>query len=177
MIQRKQTLFLMLAACLFAACFLFPIASFQAVAPMGNKVMGDLNLVAKDVPEMMSQILNGEDVTMGQKGFINIWPLMVLTLLVVAISLISIFLYKNRVRQMRVVAVAFLLGVVDVFLIFIWAVDAYIGKVTVPMACAEVDVHYGFSTWFAIAGVVLLFLAQRSIKKDEEKVRAADRLR
>lgn len=167
----------MLAACLFAACFLFPIASFQAVAPMGNKVTGELNLVAKDVPEMMSQILNGEDVTMGQKGFINIWPLMVLDILVVALSLVCIFLYKNRVRQMRFVAVAFLLGVIEVFLIFIWAVDSYIGKVTVPMACNEIDVHYGLSTWLAIAGVVLLFLAQRSIKKDEEKVRAADRLR
>ncbi len=167
----------MLAACLFAACFLFPIASFQAMAPMGNKVTGDLNLVAKDVPEMMSQILNGEAVTMGQKGFINIWPLTVLTILTVAVTLVCIFLYKNRVRQMRFVAVAFLLGVIDVFLIFIWAVDSYIGKVTVPMACTDIDVHYGLSTWFAIAGVVLLFLAQRFIKKDEEKVRAADRLR
>lgn len=177
MIQRKQSLFLMLAACLFAACFLFPIASFDAVAPMGNKVTGDLNLVAKDVPEMMSQILNGEDVTMGQKGFINIWPLTVLTILTAALALVCIFLYKNRVRQMRLVAVAFLLGVIDVFLIFIWAVDAYIGKVTTPMACTEINVHYGLSVWMAIAGVVLLFLAQRSIKKDEEKVRAADRLR
>ena len=87
------------------------------------------------------------------------------------------FLFKKRVTQMRVVAIAFLLGVVDIFLIFIWAVDSYISKVTVPMACTDIDVHYGIGTWCPIVAVILMFLAQRAIKKDEEKVRAADRLR
>jgi C4-dicarboxylate transporter len=45
------------------------------------------------------------------------------------------------------------------------------------MACTEVHVTYGVATWAIIAAVVLMFLAQRFIKKDEEKVRAADRLR
>ena len=62
MIQRKQTLFLLLAAVLMAVCFMFPVASFKAVAPLGVPVSGSLTLVAKDVPETMSQILNGEPV-------------------------------------------------------------------------------------------------------------------
>ena len=45
------------------------------------------------------------------------------------------------------------------------------------MACTDVQVTYGVSTWAMIAAAVLRLLAQRSIKKDEEKVRAADRLR
>ena len=177
MIQRKQSLFLLLAVCAMAMCFMFPIASFNAKAPLGVPVSGELNLIAKENPSLMNDILNGEAVTMGQKGYIKVWPLIVLTLASALIALVSLFMYKNRVRQMRMVAVAFLLGVVDIFLIFIWAVDAYIGKVTVPMACTDIDVHYGMGTWCLIVAVVLMFLAQRAIKKDEEKVRAADRLR
>lgn len=177
MIQRKQTVFLLLAALLLVMCFMFPIASFRGSAPLGVPVTGDLNLVAKDVPETMSQILNGEPVVMGQRGFVNVWPLMVITIVVAAIALVSIFLYKNRVVQMRVVAVGFLLSVLNVFLVFIWAVDAFVDKASAAMACTEVKVTYGVSTWAMIAAAVLMLLAQRSIKKDEEKVRAADRLR
>ena len=177
MIQRKQTIFLLLAALLMAMCFMFPIASFKAVAPLGVPVTGDLTLVAKDVPETMSQILNGQPVVLGQRGFVKTWPLVVITIVVAAIALVSIFLFKNRILQMRVVAVGFLLSVLDVFLVFIWAVDSFVDKATTAMACTEVNVSYGVATWAMIAAAVLMLLAQRSIKKDEAKVRAADRLR
>ena len=170
-------MYLLVAALLMAICFMFPIASFKAVAPLGVPVTGDLTLVAKNVPETMSQILNGEPVVMGQRGFVKTWPLVVITVAVIAIAVVSIFLYKKRVLQMRVVAVGFLLSVLNVFLVFIWAVDSFVDKATAAMACTEVQVTYGVSTWAMIAAAVLLLLAQRSIKKDEEKVRAADRLR
>ena len=114
---------------------------------------------------------------MSQKGFIKVWPLTVLSILTATIAMVTVFLYKNRVLQMRVLAVGFLLGVVEIFLIFFWAVDSYVDKVTVPMACEDIDLSYGIGTWSLIVAVVLMFLAQRAIKKDEEKVRAADRLR
>jgi hypothetical protein len=160
-----------------AMSFMFPLATFTAKAPLGVPVSGELNLIAKENPSLMNDILNGEAVTMGQKEYIKVWPLTVLTILSTVVALVAMFLFKNRVTQMRVVAVAFLLGVVDIFLIFIWAVDAYISKVTVPMACTDINVHYGIGTWCPIVAVVLMFLAQRAIKKDEEKVRAADRIR
>lgn len=184
MIQRKQSLFLFLAVCAMAMCFMFPIASFEAVSSQRSvetgepiPVSGELNLVAKPVPEMMTQILNSQPVSMSQSNYVNVWPLMVLTLLVAVISAVSLFLYKNRVRQMRVVACGFLLGVVQLFLIFIWAVDAFVEPAVASMDCTDVAVHYGIGTWATVAAIVLLFLAQRSIKKDEAKVRAADRLR
>lgn len=177
MIQRKQTIFLFLAVCALAMCFIFPIASFEGKAPLGVPVTGELNMIPKDVPETMSQILNGEPVEIGQRGFVKTWPLIALTIVSALIALVSIFLFKNRVLQMRVVAVGFLLGVVDLFLIFIWAVDAFVNQATRAMSCTDVHVTYGVSTWAIIAAVVLMFLAQRYIKKDEEKVRAADRLR
>lgn len=184
MIQRKQSLFLFLAVCAMAMCFMFPIASFEALSSQRTPdtgdpipVSGELNLLAKPVPEMMAQILNSQPVTLSQSNYVNVWPLLVLTLLVAAIALVGIFLYKNRMRQMKVVAFGFLLGVVQLFLIFIWAVDAFVEPAAASMNCTDVVVHYGIGTWTSVAAIVLLFLAQRSIKKDEEKVRAADRLR
>lgn len=177
MIQRKQTIFLLIAIAALAMCFMYPVATFTAKGSLGQTVDGALNLIPKDNPNLMAEILSGEPVTMGQKGFVKVWPLTVLTLLSATIALVALFLYKKRVLQMRVVAVAFLLGVIDIFLIFIWAVDRYVENASSSMGCTDVNVHYALGTWLPIAAVVFLFLAQRSIKKDEEKVRAADRLR
>ena len=71
MIQRKQTLFLLLAVCALAMSFMFPIASFTAKAPLGIPVSGELNLIAKENPSLMNDILNGNAVTMGQKDYIK----------------------------------------------------------------------------------------------------------
>lgn len=177
MIQRKQSIFLLLAAIALVFCFAFPMATFTAKAPLGVPVSGALNLIPKDNPELRNEILSGQPVTMGQKGFIKTWPLMTLTLVAIAIALVSIFLYKNRPTQAKVVAVGFLLTVVDIFLIFIWAVDKYVKVVTTPMACTDIQTRYAASAFLPIVAAVFFFLAQRSIKADEEKVRSADRLR
>lgn len=168
---------MLLAAIALVFCFAFPIATFTAKSSLGVSVDGALNLIPKDNPELMNEILNGQPVTMGQKGFIKTWSLMVLTLVAIAIALVSIFLYKKRLTQMKVVAVGFLLTVVDIFLIFIWAVDKYVKAVTTPMDCTEIQTHYAVGAFLPIVAAVLFFLAQRSIKADEEKVRSADRLR
>lgn len=159
---------------------MFPTATFTAVDSRGVEVNGELNLIPKGERETqtLAQIETGQSVMMGQRGYVKTWPLVVFTLLAAVIALVSIFLYGNRVRQMRVVAVGFLFGVVEVFLIFIWAIDAYVaGATEPPLQCTDVDVTYGVGTWCPIAAIVLMFLAQRAIKKDEAKVRAADRLR
>lgn len=180
MIQRIQSIYLLLAFLALAACFMFPTATFTAVGSDGIEVNGELNLIPKESQEThtLAQIASGQPETRGQRGYVKTWPLVVFTLLAAVIALVSIFLYGNRVRQMRIVAVGFLLGVVEVFLIFIWAIDAYVNSATAPpLQCTDVDVTYGVGTWCPIAAVVLMFLAQRAIKKDEAKVKAADRLR
>ena len=180
MIQRIQSIYLLLAFLAMAACFMFPTATFTAVGAHGEEVSGELNLIPKADREAQyyAQIEAGQpEVAMGQRGYVKTWPLVVLTLLTAAVTLVSIFLFGNRVRQMRIVAVGFLLGVVDVFLIFIWAIDTYVTNASAPLQCEDPQVAYGVGTWCPIVAIVLMFLAQRAIKKDEVKVRAADRLR
>ena len=112
-----------------------------------------------------------------QRGFIKTWPLVLSLFLCMAIAATSIMLYRNRVLQMRVVACALLVGAVYLFLIFIWAVDAYAKAFTIPYGADAPVVTYSIGTWAPVVALVLLFLAQRAIRRDEEKVRAADRLR
>jgi len=181
MIQRIQSFWLVLAACCMALCFMMPVAEYHAAAATGQQYEAELNLLPKDNPEMMNQMLNGEPVvTFSQKvlGF-SAWPLIVVAALTCVIAVVSIFMYKNRVRQMRVVSVGFLFNVVYVFLVFFWAVDAYRKAAAQAMA---VPVESLDVTWFAgayvpLASLLFFILARTAIRRDEAKVRAADRLR
>ena len=178
MIQRIQSVWLLLAACCMAVCFLFPVAQYHMTLPAtGQKVDAELNLVARDNPEMWDQLQNmAPEVTYSQKasGF-HSWPLAAMAALTAAVALAAIFAYRNRPAQMRVVAVAFLLNVVYVFLLFFWAVDAY-GK-AVHMSGSDMQVVWHVGAYAPIVSLVLFILAHRGIKRDEARVRAADRLR
>lgn len=180
MIQRIQSFWLVLAACCMALCFLTPIAEYSfETATNRQTVEGELNLIAKDNAEMMNQMLNGDPVVVYSQavsGF-KTWPLVLLTIAVGAIALASIFLFKNRVTQMRVVAVGFLLNVIYVFLLFFWAVDAYADTMVQAMDGGEVQVRWLAGAYAPIVAIVFFILAHRGIKKDEAKVRAADRIR
>lgn len=163
-----------------ALCFMTPVAQYNMeIESMGQTVQAELNLFAKDAPDMMEQMfVPGATVEYSQKmsGF-QTWPLAVLAIVVGVVALLSVFLYKNRVAQMRVVAVGFLLNVVYVFLVFFWAVDAYAKTVEQAMNAADPQVTWYVGAYAPIVSLVFLVLAHRGIKRDEMKVRAADRLR
>ena len=180
MLQRIQTLWLVLAAFCMAMCFVFPTAEYHLTDPTLNQVTeAQLNLIAKSNPEMLNQILNGEpQVEFSQKGSgFNTWPLIALALATIAIAVLCIFLFKNRVRQARIVMVGFMLNLVYAFLVFFWAVDKYADTVMNYMHLNNISVSWFIGAYAPIASLLFLFLAQRAIRKDEAKVRAADRLR
>lgn len=180
MIQRIQSFWLVLAACCMALCFMFPVAKYHFTVPQTQQqVMAELNLIPHDAPDMYDQILQqAEVVEYSQKmsGF-HTWWIIAMVAVVGVIALVSIFLYGNRVRQLRVVAVGFLVNVVYVFLLFFWVVDAYGKTVQQAMATGEANITWFVGAYAPIVSLVFFILAHRGIKKDEEKVRAADRLR
>ena len=159
-----------------ALLFMFPIATYQGESTFGTCVSADLRLIPQSHPETLSQLAVGGDVIVDQSGLVAIWPLSVLAAVVLAVAVVSIFLFKNRVLQMRVVAVGFLLNVVYVFLVFFWAVDSFDEAVRNLLKCS-LEMSYSVATWTPCVSIVMLLLAQRAIKRDEAKVRAADRLR
>ena len=163
--------------------FQFPIATYTASTPNGDisAALQLTNTKSIQTDDMMDYHFVGDD-TVKMPGK---WLLAILATVVGVIALASIFLYKNRILQMRVVAFAFLFNVVLIFLIFFWAINGIDGnggylKVLQESTLMGSSITTGMltpGTVTPIVTVILLFLAQRAIKKDEMKVRAADRLR
>lgn len=185
MIQRIQSFYLVLAVCAIALCFMFPVAIFDATGDEGMPhIVSHLYLIPRDNTaegDVLRQVEMGESmVTIPQRGIAATWPLTVAAALSGVLALVSIFLFKNRMRQVRVVAFAFLLNLVYLFILFIGTVDSFTSQVSqmgVLLQITKGSTTYSVATWAALASLLFLFLAQRAIKRDEAKVRAADRLR
>jgi len=143
MIQRIQSIFLALSAACFGSLFGFPFASSSAT---NNGVFSD-------------QLYNLHDHTI----------FLVLTGLGVALSLAAIFLFKNRVLQIRLVIfsiIAYVSLIASAILIFM--------NLQLPESL-EVSDQAGI--YLPFVGLVFSALAIRSINKDEKLVQSMDRLR
>ena len=188
MIQRIQSFFLVLVVVGIVLMFQFPIATYTLPGFDKNEpIQSELGLTAKksiyhnDSHRIEDIVYLGQDIAHLKGG----WTLTLTAVLIGVIALVSIFLFKNRILQMRVVACGALINVIYLFLLFFWAINGiggnggYLGVLQ--------DLHFtteaiAVNMWTPgsitpIVTLILLYLAQRSIKKDELKVRAADRLR
>jgi peptidoglycan/LPS O-acetylase OafA/YrhL len=88
-------------------------------------------------------------------------------------ALVTIFMYKNRKQQIKVSQFLLLLNtalIVSAFLLIDTA------KSMLPMS-GDILVKHKISMIFPLLSIILIFLAIKAIKKDEELVRSADRLR
>ena len=158
--------------------FFFPVARYAApIEATQQTVRSELNLFPKTVAADVNDMTLADYTWPTERGFVSTWPLVALLIVCIALAAVSIAFYGNRVLQMRMAAFGFLLGVVYIFLVFIWAVDAYGKAYTAAAGAGEAAITYSVGTWAPVVGTVLMFLAQRAIRKDEERVRSADRLR
>jgi hypothetical protein len=157
MIQRKQTLFLAVAAVLSWLTWAFPVATY--IVGGESFVLWSWGLAAADGTPV-------EDASMKV-------PVHVLLSVLGAALLATVFLYRNRPRQMRIVRVTYLMALGAQAVLFITdnAVQAWLSQ-------KGTFVHgYGASFFLPMAVVVLAFLAERGIRADEALVRSMDRLR
>ena len=157
MIQRIQTVYLLLALVAAVVCLISPVGLFQAdtlgATPDGR--VGDIT--------MYNLFLQQGDV----KSF-SVWSMFALLLFTCPLTILAIFLYKNRKLQARVCAYNILLCLawIAVFVIF--------GYVNKPEGS-----QFTPFIWAALPAVALIlhFLARKAIIHDEKLVRAADRIR
>ena len=180
MIQRIQSLWLLLAALCMMLCFMTPVANFIfADKPTeGQTVESRLDLVARGGDsDLLTQY--DQPVVHYNQGLTGMptWPMVTLAILVIVLSVVTIFLFKNRTLQLRLIGVAFLLNVAYAFVVLFWAVDKYAELLSDGMGGAQPEVSWRVGAFAHLVSLVFLFLAQRGIRKDEALVRAADRLR
>jgi hypothetical protein len=158
MIQRIQSLFLFLASLAAVILFFFPMASvYGQLATYKFYVYGLLNMVPGE-PSVFS--------------FMTTLPLLLLHIIVAVLSAGCIFLYKNRIRQMKFVRLAILLQIVMIGLVF------FVYARIIENKLAAIPEYLGDAgIYFPLISLVFLILANRWIMKDEKLVRSVDRLR
>jgi peptidoglycan/LPS O-acetylase OafA/YrhL len=91
-------------------------------------------------------------------------PILILTVITAVAALISIFLFKNRKRQLRITLLCLFLSLLIIALYFLQVQNYSQGS-------------YSLSAIFAFGVPVLLILAARGIRRDEKLVKSLDRLR
>ncbi|MCI6161683.1 MAG: DUF4293 domain-containing protein [Prevotellaceae bacterium] len=152
MIQRKQTLFLIVAIILTVVCLCLPIGRFVPESMGVTSLMFNL------------WIQTGN----GSHDF-SVWALFAILLLTCSIALWAIFSYKNRTFQSRLCLfnMLLLLGWYAVYAVF----AIILGK----------DQKVSFSVEIAAClpfiSLILHFLARKGIQADEALIKSMDRIR
>lgn len=154
MIQRIQTVFLAVAVLLLAMPMMLRMPLFTVHAPDG-----DYRLFPANVTFNGSEALS---------------TIAVLATITIAVMLLvyAIMQYKNRKFQMNLIKVSILSQ-----LSFLVAVFFYLDKVKSLAEGVETQVSYSPLLSAPVVAIFFCLLAVRAIKKDDELVRSADRLR
>jgi hypothetical protein len=159
MIQRKQTIFLILALFSFVFLFVFPFASFELGELTYNfNILGVQN--SYGIKDCFTK-LNYMFVIM-----------QVLATLFISLTGIAIFRYKKRPLQIRLCAFAFLVNILMIGAMFLTG-SMVVGEVSK----AAIPISYLLPAYIPIVKVLLITMAQRAIRKDEAMVQSLNRLR
>ena len=151
MIQRIQSVYLLLATIALVVCCCLPLATFT------TEGMG--------LPSVLRNLF-----LLDAQGHILSWiPVVLLALitLAVAVTVFAIFGYKNRKSQMTTCLMAMGFEV-------LWMV-AY--TVICKFECPGTEWHPAIGGALPIVALILTWLARRAIWADEKLVRSADRIR
>ncbi|MDR1455381.1 MAG: DUF4293 domain-containing protein [Tannerella sp.] len=152
MIQRIQTVYLLLIVAAMTAVLFLPLATVQA---------GGISYTY--------DVLGMHTSTVSPELTYPAWALGALSVAVVLLALVAIFLYRNRMRQIRlcIFNAILLIGFYALFAFFLWNISAQSG--------------FHFSVRFALSlplvCLILNYLAIRNIGADEVLVRSLNRLR
>ena len=152
MIQRIQTIYLMLAAIMLGLTFVFPFATYTLDQ---TDVLFNAYGVSKNVLEVST-----------------FFPYYITIALSMGLALFSILQYKKRKVQITVGRLIYLLLVITIAFIFI---DFYSLKGQFEIDSSAVSC--GVSMFLPVAALPIIFMANRNIRKDEALIKSLDRLR
>ena len=156
--QRKQTVFLVVAALMALATWFFPVVTYEhAGAEFTFRTTG---LFMADGTEVVD---------------VDIKVPFSIVLTVIAVALLACaLLYGNRPRQIRFVRGTYLVILAVIAFLFITdnSLRSYLGR-----NGGEVTDTFGVDYFLPLLTLVFAYLAERAIRADEALVRSADRLR
>lgn len=151
MIQRKQTLFLLIAVVVAIVCLCLPLGDFTTGMPGEASTMYNLWIVRPD----------------GTYDW-SIWALFAILLITCPIALVAIFSYHNRKAQSR-------FCMFNILLSLGWYVVFAVTAFGLKGSMGNFDVS--FNAILPAVSMILYFMARKAILADEALVRSADRIR
>ena len=152
MIQRIQTIYLVLATLILGLTFAFPFATYT---------LGQENV-----------IFNAYGVSENAGEVSTFFPYYITIALSMGLALFSILQDEKRKVQIKVGRFIYLLLSVTIAFVFI---DFYSLKGQFKIDSTAVS--YGVSMFLPVAALPILFMANRNIRKDEDLIKSLDRLR
>lgn len=156
MLQRIQSVYLFLVF-VFAILFLvFPLANFHI-----EGLSYPLTLSGMNLPEVYHQVVS-----------LGFWYYLVLGCFfaVLVFTVYTTFQYRRRLLQIR-------LGKMNIFLHVAMVAGAFFLIDHVREQLEPVTSTYGVGIFFPMISMLLLLMANRAIRKDEELVRSSSRIR
>jgi hypothetical protein len=160
MIQRVQTVYMLASVIAILTMHFFWLASFAI--PEATFELNSLGLVCQ---------------TKGFETDRMVWELFIVLLLMVALPLINIFLYKNRKLQLRVLIYTIILNVLY-YGLFFWECYRLKGEVAALSQGGVVDVHYNIMMLVMPAvSIFALIMAARGVIFDIALIKSLERLR
>ena len=148
MIQRKQTIFLILALGVVVACMMLPVGRFEPEGMGTGAAMTNLFVVRQPLSWTVSMF--------------------VVLLLTCPLTLWAIFAYKNRKFQAK-------LCTVNIVLLLVWVLLFCISGFVIGID--KMTFHPAFAACLPAVAIILQLMARRGIIADEKLVRSADRIR
>lgn len=150
MIQRIQSVFLLLAAVLMAITYFCPLAGIVVSESSGLSITFSPSGIGTDFPT---------------------WGVITFTALCTLLPLINIFLYKKRKLQVNIALITILLIVLFYVTSGVY-LNAFLGKLD-----SAYNIHMEYGIIFPVIALIFNILAILRIKKDEKLVKSLDRIR
>ncbi len=155
MIQRIQTIYLLIVTILSGITLFSVQAGF-----LGNVDAAHYILNYKGIFQIQN---NGVDFVK------NVWALTALCAIIPVVALLTIFMYKKRLLQIRlsIINSVLLAGYYALLFIYLWQAGTAL----------QADWYLEMVTAFPLVNIILTFLAIRAIGKDEALIKSLNRLR
>lgn len=175
MIQRKQTLFLMIATALLTAMIFMSLATAKTniVDQTMTSVEGTITKTTAIAPMYIT--LNAWELKSDGESIVGLYYFAAVLILSSILSFLAIFLYRKRLVQIRL---CYVVGVLIIGVMIFQALYYYrLHELTTMYADLQYVTVPSISNVFSPIALIMIWLAYRGIVSDEALVRAADRLR
>lgn len=152
MIQRIQTVYLLLSALVLIVCLCLPIGTFVPDGLGGAQRLYNLCVI---------------DAGTGTWSF-TVCEFFIILALTATLTVMNIFGYNNRKKQIHICNIS-------IFLLIIWMV--LYGIVVSLLRPENTQFEFGFAAILPIAAIIFQWLARKGVQHDEDLIRSQDRIR